>query len=151
MLDWCSDDQPVWLSTRNGRILAVPYPQELNDSNAIVARHMSASDFADVIVDQFDEMREQCAAQPLVMGVALHAYIVGPAVPVAAPAAGARAHRAHPRRYLAFDRGRDRAALRGFVAAPARNAIARSNAALVKASIAAYSSSLMRRAASLAR
>jgi hypothetical protein len=77
VLDWCSDDQPLWLATRRGRILAVPYPQELNDSNAIVARHMSASDFADAIVDQFDEMREQSAAQPLVMGIALHAYIAG--------------------------------------------------------------------------
>ncbi len=30
-----------------------------------------------MIVDQFDEMRELSAARPLVMGVALHAYIVG--------------------------------------------------------------------------
>ncbi|MFO1306346.1 MAG: polysaccharide deacetylase family protein [Burkholderiales bacterium] len=77
VLDWCGDDQPVWMATRRGRILAVPYPQELNDSNAIVARHMNASDFADAIVDQFDEMREQGESQPLVMGVALHAYIAG--------------------------------------------------------------------------
>jgi peptidoglycan/xylan/chitin deacetylase (PgdA/CDA1 family) len=77
VLDWCADDQPIWLATRNGRLLAVPYPQELNDSNAIVARHMSASDFADMIVDQFDEMREQGRAAPLVMGIALHAYIAG--------------------------------------------------------------------------
>lgn len=77
VLDWCADDQPLWLATRGGRILAVPYPQELNDSNAIVARRASASEFADMIVDQFDEMRAQSAAQPLVMGIALHAYIVG--------------------------------------------------------------------------
>jgi len=77
VLDWCADDQPVWLTTRGGRLLAVPYPQELNDSNAIVARRASASEFADMIVDQFDEMRAQSAEQPLVMGIALHAYIVG--------------------------------------------------------------------------
>jgi allantoinase len=77
VLDWCADDQPWWLTTRRGRLLAVPYPQELNDSNAIVARRASATEFADMIVDQFDEMREQSAAQPLVMGIALHAYIVG--------------------------------------------------------------------------
>ena len=46
VLDWCADDQPVWLATRGGRILAVPYPQELNDSSAIVGRRVSASDFA---------------------------------------------------------------------------------------------------------
>jgi peptidoglycan/xylan/chitin deacetylase (PgdA/CDA1 family) len=78
LLDWCMDDQPVWFRCRAGRkILAVPYPQEINDIPAIAARKENASDFADMIVDQFDEMRELSAARPLVMGVALHAYIVG--------------------------------------------------------------------------
>jgi hypothetical protein len=30
-----------------------------------------------MIIDQFDEMREQSQQQPLVLGIALHAYIVG--------------------------------------------------------------------------
>jgi hypothetical protein len=78
LLDWCMDDQPVWFRCRgNRRILAVPYPQELNDIPAIVGRKENASDFADMIVDQFDEMRELSQKRPLVMGVALHAYIVG--------------------------------------------------------------------------
>jgi allantoinase len=77
LLDWCMDDQPVWFKCRDGRILAVPYPQELNDIPAIVGRKENASDFADMIVDQFDEMRELSEKRPLVMGVALHAYIVG--------------------------------------------------------------------------
>ena len=77
LLDWCQDDQPVWFRTRRGRILSVPYPQEINDIPAIVARQMSAPDFADMIVDQFDEMLRQSREQPLVMGVALHPYIVG--------------------------------------------------------------------------
>lgn len=77
LLDWCHDDQPTWFRTRAGRILSVPYPQELNDVPAIVARKAGAREFADMIVDQFDEMAEQATAQPLVMGVALHPYIVG--------------------------------------------------------------------------
>jgi peptidoglycan/xylan/chitin deacetylase (PgdA/CDA1 family) len=77
VLDWCADDQPVWLSTRAGRLLAVPYPQELNDSSAIIGRRVGADAFADMIVDQYDEMLEQSADQPLVMGIALHSYIVG--------------------------------------------------------------------------
>jgi peptidoglycan/xylan/chitin deacetylase (PgdA/CDA1 family) len=77
VLDWCADDQPLWLATRAGRLLAVPYPQELNDSSAIVGRRVGAAEFADMIVDQFDEMLEQAAEEPLVMGIALHAYIVG--------------------------------------------------------------------------
>ena len=78
LLDWCMDDQPVWMRTRSGRILAVPYPQELNDSAAIIGRQMRAEDFADMVIAQFDEMLEQAQGdQPLVMGIALHAMIVG--------------------------------------------------------------------------
>ncbi|MCC6471998.1 MAG: polysaccharide deacetylase family protein [Alphaproteobacteria bacterium] len=78
LLDWCMDDQPVWFAARGGRrILSLPYPQELNDIPAIVARKDSGQQFADMIVDHFDEMLEQSAESPLVMGMALHPYIVG--------------------------------------------------------------------------
>ncbi len=77
-LNWCHDDQPLRMRTRSGRPLwAVPYPQELNDIPMIVARRMDAKDFAQMIVDQFDEMLEQSRQQPLVMGIALHPYLVG--------------------------------------------------------------------------
>jgi allantoinase len=77
LLDWCHDDQPVWMKTRKGRILSVPYPQELNDIPQIVARKREGADFADMIVDAFEVMHAECEKRPLVMGIALHAYIVG--------------------------------------------------------------------------
>lgn len=78
LLDWCHDDQPTWFATRDGgRILAVPYPQELNDIPAIVARKETGQQFADALVEAFDEMLEQSRSAPLVMGIALHPYIVG--------------------------------------------------------------------------
>ena len=55
----------------------MPYPAELNDSASIIHRENSAQQFADMIVDQFDEMIEQCAAQPLVMTLSLHPFVVG--------------------------------------------------------------------------
>ena len=77
-LNWCHDDQPVEFRTRSGKALwSIPYPQELNDIPMIVARRMDAGDFADLIVDNFEEMLRQCEAQPLVMGIALHPYVVG--------------------------------------------------------------------------
>ena len=77
-LNWCHDDQPVKFTTRSGKALwSIPYPQELNDIPMMVARQMDASDFADLIVDNFDEMLRQCELQPLVMGIALHPYLVG--------------------------------------------------------------------------
>lgn len=77
LLNWCMDDQPVWMRTRGGRILSVPYPQELNDIPAIMARHMDAPAFADMIVDNFEELLADARHAPRVMGIALHPYIVG--------------------------------------------------------------------------
>jgi allantoinase len=77
-LNWCHDDQPVAMRTRGGGTLwSVPYPQELNDIPMIIGRQLDGKDFAQMIVDHFDEMLEQSARQPLVMGIALHPYLVG--------------------------------------------------------------------------
>jgi peptidoglycan/xylan/chitin deacetylase (PgdA/CDA1 family) len=77
LLDFCMDDQPVWLRTRGGRILSVPYSQEINDSSAIVGRQVSALEFSDMIVDQFEEMRCTPGDEPLVMSVVVHSFISG--------------------------------------------------------------------------
>jgi allantoinase len=77
-LNWAHDDQPTKFATRSGKTLwSIPYPQELNDIPMIIARQMDGRDFADMIVDNFDEMLKQCEDQPLVMGIALHPYLVG--------------------------------------------------------------------------
>jgi peptidoglycan/xylan/chitin deacetylase (PgdA/CDA1 family) len=77
LLDWCMDDQPVWMNTRGGRILSIPYSQELNDSSTVIGRLAAAAEFADMVVDQFDEMRRDAADGPLVMSVILHSFISG--------------------------------------------------------------------------
>ena len=76
-LNWCMDDQPVWMRTESGLLLSVPYPQEVNDIPAIVARTDTAATFADMIVDDFEERLAQSRQQSIVMGVALHPYLVG--------------------------------------------------------------------------
>jgi allantoinase len=77
LLDWCCDDRPIPFATRSGPILSVPYPQEANDANAIVVRRMTHDDFADLLVDQFDEMLRQAEGDALVMSVALHPHVTG--------------------------------------------------------------------------
>ncbi|MGD9293573.1 MAG: polysaccharide deacetylase family protein [Roseobacter sp.] len=76
-LNWAMDDQPVWMRTKHGPLLSIPYPQEANDIPSIVARKDGAQAFADMVRDNFDEMLEQSVHQPLVMGIALHPYLVG--------------------------------------------------------------------------
>lgn len=75
--DWTMDDQPVALRTDNGLLLAMPYSQELNDSSAMIGRHVGPREFADMIIDQFDEMLATPGEEPLVMSVILHSFIVG--------------------------------------------------------------------------
>lgn len=77
-LNWCADDAPIWMRTRAGRLLAIPYPQEINDIPSIVGRKDGAEQFADMVVDDFEERLLQVRdGLPQVMGIALHPYLVG--------------------------------------------------------------------------
>jgi hypothetical protein len=42
-----------------------------------MGRQLDGCAFADMVIDNFDEMLQQSQAQSLVMGIALHPYIVG--------------------------------------------------------------------------
>lgn len=77
VMDWALDDQPVWMRTRAGPILSVPYPIELNDSPSLLFRHHTGRQFAEMLTDQFDEMLVQSRKYPLVFSVALHPFIIG--------------------------------------------------------------------------
>jgi allantoinase len=84
VLDWGTcDEQPFWVrggsgqTGKAGRILAMPYPIELNDQPAIVGRRHTAREYADMLVDQFDEMKRRSETTPLVFGMSLHTFIVG--------------------------------------------------------------------------
>ena len=76
-LDWPVDDQPIWMKTRSGPLLSVPYPMELNDAGSIVNRDHTGRDFADMIVDQFEQLLESSEKQPLVFALSLHGFVVG--------------------------------------------------------------------------
>ena len=79
VMDWTMDDQPVWLKTRNGRILSMPYPVETNDNRAIVWYRHTATAFTDMIIDGFDEILEQAEkdGHPVVCPISLHPFVVG--------------------------------------------------------------------------
>jgi peptidoglycan/xylan/chitin deacetylase (PgdA/CDA1 family) len=77
LLDLRPDDQPVWLATTSAPLLAIPYALEINDSSTVIGRQASASEFADMIVDEFDELLGAAQDHPLVMSIVLHSYISG--------------------------------------------------------------------------
>jgi allantoinase len=78
LMDWPADDQPLWMKTRSGPLMSVPYPAEVNDAPQLLIRHHTAREFEQMIVDQFDEMLERSSTgTPLVCGIALHTMVMG--------------------------------------------------------------------------
>ena len=77
VMDWPADDQPFFMKTRSGPLLSVPYPIELNDSPTMLNRAQPATDFRQMITDQFDAMLEQSREHPLVFGISLHTFVAG--------------------------------------------------------------------------
>jgi hypothetical protein len=76
-LDWPIDDQPTWMTTKNGPLLSVPYPHEVNDVPMIVLHDGTSSAFADMCIDNVAEMLEQSKRQTLACGITIHTFIVG--------------------------------------------------------------------------
>ncbi|WP_294264728.1 polysaccharide deacetylase family protein [uncultured Sphingomonas sp.] len=79
VLDWAHDDQPVRLSTAHGDLLSVPYSQEINDIPAIIGRKQEAETFAAMIDAAVEQLLSECDRRPVVLGIALHPYIMGQA------------------------------------------------------------------------
>lgn len=82
VVDWFLDDQPVTLRTAAGDLVNVPYGFETNDALVMGGLYkrggsFEADYFAQLCKDQFDVLYEEGAAQPRVMCVALHPFVIG--------------------------------------------------------------------------
>jgi hypothetical protein len=76
-MDWACDDQPIWLRTRSGgRLLAVPYARPTNDLPIMHAAKMAPSVWADILIDQIDELLLQSQRQPIVWNLSLHPFMM---------------------------------------------------------------------------
>ena len=71
---------------------------ELNDIGQIVQRQHTPREFAQMIVDQFNIMIEQCVHQPLVFALSLHTYITGQPFHLAALQSALQHILQHPKR-----------------------------------------------------
>jgi peptidoglycan/xylan/chitin deacetylase (PgdA/CDA1 family) len=76
-LDWLLDDQPVWMKTRGGRILAIPCPRPTSDLSLMHRYQLTPEQCADILIDQIDEMLLQSRNSPLVFCLSFHPYLAG--------------------------------------------------------------------------
>jgi allantoinase len=75
--DWTADDQPFPLRVKTGRLISVPYSQELNDIPAFLIRSYLPEQFCQTICDQFDVLYAEGEQSGRVMSIALHPYLMG--------------------------------------------------------------------------
>ena len=76
-MDWTNDDQPYPLKVASGSLLSVPYSTEVNDIPAFALHHWTGDEFAQAVIDQFDQLYEEGADSLRVMGIGLHPFLVG--------------------------------------------------------------------------
>lgn len=77
-MDWgICDEQPFWVKTAAGEILALPYPIELNDQPAVVYRRNTGSEYEEMLVDNYDELLRTSQDYPLVFAISIHTFILG--------------------------------------------------------------------------
>ena len=77
--DWVLDDQPIWVKTANGPILAVPYSAEINDITMMVSHHHESGVLLDRTRDAFDRLYEESAESTRVLAIGVHPYVTGAA------------------------------------------------------------------------
>ncbi len=65
------------MQTYDGEMLTFPYPIELDDQPAIVGRHVSAEEYAEMINDQFDVLMDLKEPHQIVFSLSLNSFIVG--------------------------------------------------------------------------
>ena len=77
ILDWCNDDQPYPVNVKSGRMISVPYSIEVNDIPCFLGHGMSAAEFEQTMVDQFEGLYEAAGTSGLVMALAVHPFVIG--------------------------------------------------------------------------
>lgn len=74
VLDWTNDDQPYPLTVPG--MFSVPYSVELNDL-LIFGKGFTGSEFVQMVIDQYEQLRADSAGSGRVMALALHPFVIG--------------------------------------------------------------------------
>jgi allantoinase len=75
--DWALDDEPVWLRTKHGPIVALPYNFELHDIVMMALQHHASNIFVERAIDQFNWLYAESQTRAKIMSIAFHPYLSG--------------------------------------------------------------------------
>jgi allantoinase len=77
VMDLPMDEQPVTMKTTSEPIVAMPYTLELSDLPMMVVHQHESRVWQERVVDQFDRLYQESVAQPRIMSMSVHPYIIG--------------------------------------------------------------------------
>lgn len=77
VLDWAHDDQPTLLRTDHGPLVALPYARPANDLPLLHGAGWTPRDWADALLDGFEEQLRLARHFPGVFNLSLHPFLVG--------------------------------------------------------------------------
>jgi peptidoglycan/xylan/chitin deacetylase (PgdA/CDA1 family) len=75
--DWVLDDQPVYIKTKNGSIISVPYTVEINDVVISAVQQHPSDEIFKRGKDQFDQLYKEGENNARVMAITIHPYLTG--------------------------------------------------------------------------
>jgi hypothetical protein len=75
--DWVIDDVPSWMTTRHGRLLAMPYNLELNDSVVYAVEHHSSGEVLQRLTDTLAAFDREMRGEPRILALPLHPHLSG--------------------------------------------------------------------------
>lgn len=75
--DWVLDDLPVWMKTKHGPMVGLPYTFELNDVPIYAIQSGSTDEYLKRVEATLAMFDRELKSQPRVMTLALHPHIIG--------------------------------------------------------------------------
>lgn len=75
--DWALDDLPVWMRTKHGPLVALPYTFELNDVPVYAIQHGSTDEYLKRLEATVAIYERELEHNPRIITLALHPHIIG--------------------------------------------------------------------------
>lgn len=75
--DWVIEDIPVWLATRHGPIIGMPYALEVNDSVIYAVERQPSDEMLKRLARTLECFERETSRQVRVLGIGLHPHLIG--------------------------------------------------------------------------
>lgn len=75
--DWVLDDLPVWMTTKHGPLMAMPYNVEINDSIVYAIEKHASPEMYRRLSDTLTAFDRELKTQPRVLAIGLHPHLIG--------------------------------------------------------------------------